>query len=151
TSATDEGKLLLVRTATSRPIAPAGAQRSASDLDVPVARLLDCLLITGGDAVTAELGRGIVHLENCAIASGRDAFVLRPQDVSRHAFLADLWLDRCTIASEQNFIHLGPSLREEPGPDRPWLVSTRQCAFFDAYDRGDTPRSGVLLRADDAA
>ncbi len=55
-------------------IESAGAgHRSAS-----LARLVDCTLTSAGDALSAEIGRGILDLENFAIASGEHALVLLP-------------------------------------------------------------------------
>jgi serine/threonine-protein kinase len=85
-----------------------------------------------------------VALENCAIACGGRALALRPQTVRRDLFEADLWLDRCTIASERAFVELGTVGRRQGGPDRPWLVSSRHCAFIDSFAR-DLRLSPVLL------
>jgi serine/threonine-protein kinase len=92
-------------------------------------------------------------LNNCAIASASNAFVLLPQKVSRNRFLADLWLDRCTVVADGNFVRLGPWPGREPGPDRPWLVSSNSSAFLDATPppRAGGVRRSVLLRADEEA
>jgi serine/threonine-protein kinase len=116
--------------------------------DLPSARLTDCLLMTGGDAIDADLGAGVVALANCALAGRFGAFVLRPQNVSRSRFAADLWLDRCTLVTEHSFVHLGPWPGKAPGPDRPWLVSSNACAFLDVHPRGRGLRQAALLRAD---
>lgn len=118
-----------------------------SENDGPKARLVDCVLISGGDALTANLGRGIVSLTNCAIASGSSAIVLRPQQVARDRFAADLWLDHCTIVSEADLVRLETWPGHPDGPDRPWLVASRNCAFLDPFDRGRNPSMTVLLRA----
>ncbi len=139
------GRLVGFVTDGTRPLSSSTADEGG---DRPFCRLTDCLLITGGDALTAEVGRGVVTLANCAIASGSDALVLLPQRVRSDRFEADLWLDQCTIAAEQNFVRLGPWPGANIGPDRPWLVSSHACAFLDAYDRGRVPTSVVLLRVD---
>jgi hypothetical protein len=117
--------------------------------DRPVCRVVDGVIVTGGDALEAEVARGVVALENCVIACGGRAIILHPQAVRRDRFEADLWLDRCTIAAARAFVQLGPWLGWGGGPDRPWLVSTRACAFVDAFSRS-LQQSPVLL-ADAAA
>jgi serine/threonine-protein kinase len=117
--------------------------------DLPSARLVDCLLMTGGQAIDADLGLGVVALSNCAVAARDGAFALRPQQgVSRQRFAADLWLDHCTLVAEHSFVHLGPWPGKAPGPDRPWLVSSNACAFLDVHPRGRGLRQAALLRAD---
>ncbi len=102
------------------------------------------MLITGGDAVTAEVGRGAVWLSQCLVAAGGRAFALRPSPVARARFDAGLGLDRCTVASERTFVEVDRWPGSPPGPDRPWLVSTDYCAFLASYDRG--AQDSVLLR-----
>ncbi len=114
--------------------------------DRPVCRIHESVLITGGTALKAELGRGLVALTQCAIAAGTSAVELLPSAVSRQRFEADLILDRCTMASERSVIRLGPWTGKAPGPDRPWLITSQSCAFLAAYDRKS--RETVLLRAD---
>lgn len=138
------GGLIHVGSNGSKPLAP----REPNAPPVPVTRLTDCVLITGGTAIDAELGLGVVALNNCAIASGRDAFTLQPARVARHRFAADLWLNRCTVLAERSIIRLGAWKGTAPGPDRPWLVSTRESAFLDPFDRGLTPRQTAVLRDD---
>jgi serine/threonine-protein kinase len=143
------GRLVTFRAATTQPLPPrAGEATALPGGELPAARFVDCLLITGGTAVHAELGLGAVTLTNCAVAGRHDAIVLDPQNVSRSRFAADLWIDRCTIVSEHAFVRLGPWPGKAPGPDRPWLVSTNNSAFVDARPRGRPPRSAVMLRAD---
>ncbi len=139
---TGGGGLVEFRSQGTRPL-PSG-----SSADWPLATLTDCVLITGGDALTADLGRGVVSLRNCALASGSDAIVLRPQPVARSRFAADLWLERCTVVSEGNLVRLESWPGGEAGPDRPWLIASHDSAFLDTYDRGRTPSTTVLLRAD---
>jgi serine/threonine-protein kinase len=117
--------------------------------DRPTCRIVDSLLSTGGDVLTAGIGRGLVALSQCAVIAGRTAFVLKPGHLARHRLEADLWLDRCTVASEKDVVSIGPWRGSEPGPDRPWLVSTRQCAFFGTYEHTSSrTRESVMLRAD---
>jgi serine/threonine-protein kinase len=114
----------------------------------PIARLADCWLQADGTVLTAELGRGIVALSNCLVSSRSIAFDLRPQNVRRDLFEADLWLDQCTVASEHDVVRLGRWLGRAPGPDRPWLVSSRRSVYLDAFDRTAAPGASVLCRAD---
>src|SRR5205823_10002587 len=65
--APDFGGLVAFRAAGTGPL----PGRSAA-ADRPACRLDGCVLIGGGTAVTAELGRGVVALNQCALASGSD-------------------------------------------------------------------------------
>ncbi|HEV3121725.1 MAG TPA: serine/threonine-protein kinase, partial [Isosphaeraceae bacterium] len=112
----------------------------------PLCRLLDCMIITGAEAFSAELERGVVQLSNCAIASASDAIVLNPVAGSPERFEADLWLDHCTIAAERSFVRLAGWAGKTSGPDRPWLVSSQACAFLAAF--AGKGKESVLLRAD---
>ena len=112
--------------------------------DRPTARLKNCLIWTGGDAISAEVGRGVVDLENCLIISGGPAVSLRPQKVERDKFEADLVMERCTIADDKTGILLGPWPGDPAGPSRPWLVSTRSCVF----PRTQSGGAGALLQVD---
>ena len=102
-------------------------------------------MITKGTALRAELGRGLVALAECAIAAGDAGIELVPARVSRARFNADLVMDHCTLTSERAIVALGP-WPGSPGPDRPWLITSRNCAFLAMYDR--RTRETVLLRAD---
>jgi hypothetical protein len=105
------------------------------------------LIAVGGEAVGAEVGRGVVALSNTRVVSLNEgaAIGLRPSRVARSRFEADLSLDRCSIAAERSLIRLGPWTGADPGPDRPWLVSTNRCAFLEIAQPGH--RSAVLLRS----
>ncbi len=118
-------------------------------VDRPVCSLVDSVLITGGTALKAELGRGLITVSQCAVAAGESAIELVPSKVARHRFDADLWLDHCTLTAERSIIRLGPWPGRAPGPDRPWLITSRNCAFLAMYDR--PTRETVLLRADSDA
>jgi eukaryotic-like serine/threonine-protein kinase len=116
-----------------------------SSTDRPTARLKDCLIWTGSDAISAEVGRGVVDLQNCLILSGGPAVTLLPQQVDRNKFEADLVLDRCTFAVDKSTILLGPWHGDPAGPTRPWLVWTRRCVFPKPHQ---TQGSGALLQVD---
>ncbi len=88
----------------------------------------------------------MVALTECAIAAGVTGVELLPSKVSRHRFEADLVMDHCTMTSERSIVRIGPWLGLPPGPDRPWLITSRNCAFLAMYDR--KTRETVLLRAD---
>jgi serine/threonine-protein kinase len=83
------------------------------------------------------------------VVSGRTALALQPGKVPRPRLDANLRLDHCTLAAEHSFVAMGPWLGSVPGPDRPWLVTTSECAFFGHYERA-APAS-VLLRSDPEA
>jgi serine/threonine-protein kinase len=141
------GDLIEFRSVTTRPF-PSDPLRPlfSAPVDRPVCRAVDSVLITGGRALKAELGRGLVALSQCAIAAGVAALELSPSKVARARFEADLSLDRCTLTSERSIIRLGPWPGLAPGPDRPWLISSRQCVFLSMYER--KARETALVRAD---
>jgi serine/threonine-protein kinase len=147
---TGASPLLSFKAATTRPRPPLlDSSLFTSQRDRPVCIVDDSLLITEGAAVRAELGRGLLSLRQTAISAGTDAIELVPASVARDRFVCDLVLDRCTVASQSNIIRLGNWPGRSPGPDRPWLVTTRNCAFMGSYDRraSDT----TLLRVDEDA
>jgi len=125
---------------------PTGAWPLERWSDRPTCRVTESVLVSSGDVFNAEAGRGLVAVGQSVIVAGATAFVLTPGRVARHRFDADLWLDHCTVAAESNFVALGPWGGAEPGPDRPWLVTTHRCAFFGAYTKPS--RDPVLLRVD---
>jgi serine/threonine-protein kinase len=141
------GDLIEFRATTTQP-RPSNPGRPlfSETVDRPVCRLVDSLLITGGNALKAELGRGLVALSECAVAAGEAAIDLVPSKVARQRFEADLILDHCTLTAERSIIRVLAWPGRAPGPDRPWLVTSRNCAFLAMYDR--PTRETVLLRAD---
>jgi serine/threonine-protein kinase len=144
------GDLIAFRAVTTRPT-PHDIRHPvfSTYVDRPVCLLLDSLLITTGTALRAELGRGLVALKQTAVAAGEAAIDLIPSRVARWRFETDLALENCTLAAERNMIRMGPWLGLPPGPDRPWLITSQNCAFVATYDR--KTRETVLLRADPAA
>jgi serine/threonine-protein kinase len=141
------GDLIAFRAASTQPMSNDPEEPVFSTpADRPVCRLDDSLLITGGTALHAELGRGLVALSQCAIASGETAIELVPAKVSRARFEADLCLEHCTLASEQAIVRMGAWPGLPPGPDRPWLITTKNCAYLATYDRKS--RATALLRSD---
>jgi serine/threonine-protein kinase len=143
TSTPTVGPLIAFVARSAKPIAErVGPLASATNR--PTAHLKNCLIWTGGEAISAELGRGVVDLENCLIISGGPAITLLPQKVAAEKFEADLVMERCTIAVDKTSIHLGPWLGDPLGPSRPWLISTRRCVF----PKTQTGQSGALLQVD---
>ena len=108
-SADFPGDLIAFTAASTRPY-PNDPNRLlfSFPVDRPVCRMDESVLITGGTALRAELGRGLVALTQCAIAAGTNAVELLPSRVSRQRFEADLVMDRCTMTSERSVIRLGP-------------------------------------------
>ncbi|WP_422926939.1 protein kinase domain-containing protein [Singulisphaera sp. PoT] len=109
-------------------------------------RLVDTLLITGGDALTADVGRSTLALTNCAIAAGSNALRLRASRVARDRFDVNVLLDHCTVVGERNFVSLAPWPGEDPGPNRPILLQSRNCAFESGFEKG--AREAVLLHVE---
>jgi serine/threonine-protein kinase len=140
--------LILFRAPTTRPM-PDDPGRSPFQgaVDRPVCRLIETILISDRTAIRAELGRGLIALTRCAVAGEETALELDPGKVARRTFAADLWLDRCTLVSGRSIVRLGPWRGVLPGgPDRPWLVNSRHCAFLTLSDA--KAREAALLRVD---
>ncbi len=151
TSGDSAGDLIAFRAASSQP-RPVYAQEPLFSLSTEraVCRLTGCVLITGGRAVEAELGTGLLALSQCAVAAGGTAIELKPANVARCRFDADLVLDRCTLAAERTIVRAFDWAGLPPGPDRPWLITSRHCAFLSTASRGT--HETVLLQCDgDAA
>jgi serine/threonine protein kinase len=142
----DSGNLILFRSTTQPFTHGLSKQLFSSSVDRPVCRLDESILITGGTALKAEIGRGLLAITECAIAAGITGVELLPAVVSRQRFEADLVMERCTLTSERSIIRIGPWNGSPRGPDRPWLITSRHCAFLAMYDR--RTRETVLLRAD---
>ncbi len=140
------GAMIAFHARGATPIPPRVGPLTTST-DRPTARLKNCLIWTGGDAISAEVGRGVVALENCLVISGGPAFSLWPQKVDREKFEADLVLESCTIADDRTAVLLGPWPGDPDGPSRPWLVSTRSCVF----PRTQVGGAGALLQVDPEA
>jgi serine/threonine-protein kinase len=143
--------LVLFRAPGTRPL-PARPGPFLTPTDRPTLAVADSLLMAvGGEAIAGELGRGVMSLVNAAILSEGEgaAIALRPQKVARGRFEADLSLDRCSIAAERSVVQVGPWPGADPGPARPWLVSTRRSAYFEVSARGR--RGSVLLRSLDGS
>ena len=138
------GNLIVFRAPTTRPL-PDNPWPFDKPFDKPVCRLIDSVLITPGAVLTADVGRGMITLTHCAVAAG-NAFVLAPAKVARSRFDADLSLERCTIAAEKSFVTLGDWPGSTPGPDRPWLVTSRETAYMSRYN--PTSRESVLLKVE---
>jgi serine/threonine protein kinase len=141
------GDLIAFRSATTEPQPLYLDQPLFSfPIDRPVCRLAGCVLITGGRALQAELGRGLVALSQCALAAGGPAIELKPANVARRRFDADLVLDHCTLTSDRTIVRVDSWPGLAPGPDRPWLISSRNCAFLSP--NGGSSRQTLLLRCD---
>jgi eukaryotic-like serine/threonine-protein kinase len=143
-AAPDLGPLIVFVAKGTAPIPPRVGP-FVKETDRPTARLKNCLIWTAGDAISADVGRGVVDLENCLIISGGPAVTLLPRDVARDKFEADLVFDRCTIAVDKTAVFLGPLAGDPTGPSRPWLVSSRRCAFPRTQQPG---APGALLQVD---
>ncbi len=139
--ARERGDLAVVRGEGTRPLRGGEGWPSAT--------FVNTVLVTGGRAVRAELGRGVVRLEGCAVAAGRAGFVLRPGEVARAGLAADLILDHCTIVAERDVVEVGPWENPNGPPSRPWVVSSRGCVILDPFVREGGRSTAALLRADE--
>jgi serine/threonine-protein kinase len=146
------GDLIAFRSVTTRPV-PYDAKHPvfSTFVDKPVCLLLESLLITNGTALRAELGRGLIALEHSAVAAGDAAIDLLPSRVARWRFESDLHLESSTLTALRTIVRAGPWPGLAPGPDRPWLITSRNCAFIANYDRKMDSRETVLLRLDPGA
>jgi serine/threonine-protein kinase len=133
---------------TREDVAAADAGLFLPRADRPTCRVIDSILITGGTALRAEQGRGLVAFSQTAIAAGDAAFDLLPSRVSRTRFQNDLSLDHCTIVA-RSMVRLGPWPGHPLGPDRPWLVSSANTAFLSISGRKSKDSS--MLRVDQDA
>ncbi len=118
-----------------------------SPLDRPTCLILESTLITSGVALHCELGRGLIAISESAIFAGECGFDLVPAKVAKNRFVADLVLSRCTLVAEREIMRTRGWIGADPGPDRPWLVSSAGCAFLTPFERRQ--RKSVLLRAYD--
>jgi serine/threonine-protein kinase len=105
--------------------------------------LSECILITEGAGLRAEVGLGFVGLSGCVVAAKGDVFGLIPAGVARDRFDADLRIDRCTIAAGSAVVRMGPWPGVAPAPDRPWIVASSHTAYLDLLNR-----ESVMLRGD---
>jgi serine/threonine-protein kinase len=144
------GDLIAFRSITTQPMAYDFKHPVFSTfVDRPVCLLDESLLITNGTALKADLGRGLIALRQTAVAAGETAIDLSPSRVARWRFDSDLALENSTLTSERTIIRMGPWPGATPGPDRPWLITSQNCAFIASYDR--PTRETVLFRADPSA
>jgi eukaryotic-like serine/threonine-protein kinase len=145
-SADSGGDLIAFRAASTEPKPLSALEPLFSVSTVrPVCRLTDCVLITGGRALEVELGRGLVALSQCAVAAGGTAIELKP---ARCRFECDLVLDHCTLAAERVIVRALDWAGLPPGPNRPWLITSRNCAFLGTSASGKTTHETVLLQCE---
>jgi hypothetical protein len=139
------GELIAFRATTTKPLSdPPGVSPFLVTVNRPVCRLIDTILIGRRAAIRAEVARGLIALTRCAVAAEDTAFELDPPGVARVLFDDDLWLERCTVVAGRSIMRLGQWGGKSPGPDRPWLVNSRYCAFLTLSDA--RAREAVLLR-----
>jgi serine/threonine-protein kinase len=142
--------LVSFKAASTRPReAPAQPGLFATEPARPVCFVAESTMIGSASGIRAELGRGLIVLSQTAMATAGDSLELVPARVARGRFEADLVLDHCTVASETNIVHIGSWPGRGTGPDRPWLITSSNCAFLGTYDRRTS--GTVLLRADEEA
>jgi serine/threonine-protein kinase len=129
------------------PISDHGVFRSPADR--PVCMIKESSLITGGCGVQATIGKGLLTLNQTAVAAGTEAIEILPAADEPNKLDADVLLDHCTFASEANIVRLGSWPVGDSGPDRPCLITSKSCAFLSSYDR--RVFETVLLRVDEEA
>jgi serine/threonine-protein kinase len=140
----DGGNLIAFQTDGTRPLLGTESGTSESRPEWVSNR---CLFMTGGRVLDASVGRGLIRFEQSTLVAGAVVFRLNPGTVAPARFEADVQLDRCTIVSERDVVRFGPWTGGSTGPERPWVLATRGCALFDAFDRGPAPSTTVLLRS----
>lgn len=145
-------RLVDFRAASTKPrTAPPGPPIFAEPVERPVCIVSESVLSTEGVAIRAEVGAGLVALQDSLIAARAEAIDLAPAKVARSRFIADLRIDRCTVVSSTSLIRLSAWPGEAPGPDRPWLITSSNTAYLDFPDRDRPPRESVLFRADESS
>ena len=139
------GHLIAFRAPGTRPL-PSRPWPFSSPIDKPVCRIIESVLITPGDVLHADVGRGMIALTECLVESGGTIFTLNPAKVAKNRFEADLLLERSTLAAEKSFVLLGAWVGSTPGPDRPWLVTSRETAYLSSFN--PISKESVLLRVE---
>lgn len=125
-----------------KPIAPrSGGFRASTDR--PIAGLKDCWIWTNSDAIAAEVGRGVVQLENCVLMAGPAALRLKRSSIPADELEADLILKNCTVVDDRFGLLVEPTSDKEAGIGRPWLVVSRSSVFPRTMREG-----GALLGVD---
>ena len=118
-----------------------GSFQAASDR--LLASLKDCWINTTGEAIQAEVRRGVIRLENCLVLAGEAAFRLKPVFDPSSGLEADLILESCTVLAE----HMGVAFDVAAGSGdfagRPFLILTRGSVFPRSWREG-----GILLGVD---
>jgi serine/threonine-protein kinase len=142
------GNLIAFETAGTRPLL--GIQPDTTE-SRPEWISRECLFMTGGRLCEASVGRGLIRFEQCTLVAGAVVFLLNQQAVSPTRFEADVQLERCTVVAERDVVRFRIASGGSTGPQRPWVIATRGCALFDAFDRGPAPSTTVLLRSDPQA
>ena len=143
--------LIGFRAAGTRPLVPR-AWPFLSPTDRPSCVVADSVLtVAGGEAIGAELGRGLVSLVNTAILAKGEGSAIDFEATEGGSPGA---LFEADLAAGSLFDRVRPELRRDrplagcaaPGPSRPWLVSSPSgSAFFEVAERGR--RGSVLLRS----
>jgi len=147
-----EFRLVDFRAASTKPrTSPPGPPIFAGTVDRPVCMVSESVLATGASAIRAEVGAGLLALQDSLIAARGDAVDLTPAKVARSRFAADLRIDGCTMVSSSSVIRLAAWPGAAPGPDRPWLITSSNTAYLDFPDRDRAPRESVLFRADESS
>ena len=111
----------------------------------PIAALKNCWIGTTAEAIFAEVGRGVVQLENCLIQAGIAAIRLKLAFTRPGDFEADLILENCTLVDDRFGVVLDPTQGGEMVVSRPWLVLSRASVFPRIAREG-----GALLGVDPA-
>jgi len=135
-------RLIDFRAATTQP-RPVSSELFTTAWDRPACVLSECVLITDGAGLRAEVGLGFVGLSGCVVAAKGDVVGLEPAAVARGRFNADLRFDRCTIAAGSAVVRVGTWSGAAPAPDRPWVVTSSHTAYLDLLTR-----ESAMLRGD---
>jgi hypothetical protein len=104
------------------------------------------LLLSEFDALQIDAGTALIDLSNVFVLSERGtAFYLRTVPTARASFDVSTRIQNATVVARRTFFRVGSWKGNPPGPDRPWVLSVKNCLFHDPSSR-ERPEA-ALIRA----